>query len=117
MPPERPSKVSSGIFFKFYIARKSVESEDFVVPYDTNVQCYDAHVNSFQNMSLSWPIPLEDGEAYCVSYYGSFLMKVASSYFRIQFNSEEHWTKALKFMLTNLKWGLAWVSSQFTDKK
>jgi len=33
---------------------------------------------------------------------------------RIQFNSEEQWTKALKFLLTNLKWGLAWVSSQFT---
>lgn len=31
---------------------------------------------------------------------------------RIQLNSEEHWTKALKFMLTNLKWGIAWVSSQ-----
>ena len=36
--------------------------------------------------------------------------------FRIQFNSEEQWTKALKFMLTNLKWGLAWVSSQFANK-
>ncbi|XP_029661304.1 beclin-1-like protein isoform X1 [Formica exsecta] len=33
---------------------------------------------------------------------------------KIQFNSEEQWTKALKFLLTNLKWGLAWVSSQFT---
>ncbi|XP_076665771.1 beclin-1-like Atg6 isoform X2 [Andrena cerasifolii] len=33
---------------------------------------------------------------------------------KIQFNSEEQWTKALKFVLTNLKWGLAWVSSQFT---
>ena len=32
---------------------------------------------------------------------------------KMQFNSEEQWTKALKFMLTNLKWGLAWVSSQF----
>ncbi|KAL1130119.1 hypothetical protein AAG570_013058 [Ranatra chinensis] len=32
---------------------------------------------------------------------------------KIQFNSEEQWTKALKFLLTNLKWGLAWVSSQF----
>lgn len=38
------------------------------------------------------------------------------SFFRIQFNSEEQWTKALKFVLTNLKWGLAWVSSQFTEK-
>ncbi|KAL7286880.1 hypothetical protein TKK_0019011 [Trichogramma kaykai] len=38
-----------------------------------------------------------------------------SSYsIKIQFNSEEQWTKALKFLLTNLKWGLAWVSSQFT---
>ncbi|XP_058792232.1 beclin-1-like protein [Phymastichus coffea] len=35
---------------------------------------------------------------------------------KIQFNSEEQWTKALKFLLTNLKWGLAWVSSQFTNK-
>lgn len=35
---------------------------------------------------------------------------------KIQFNSEEQWTKALKFLLTNLKWGLAWVSSQFTEE-
>lgn len=35
---------------------------------------------------------------------------------KIQFNSEEQWTKALKFMLTNLKWGLAWVTSQFATK-
>lgn len=36
---------------------------------------------------------------------------------RIQFNSEEQWTKALKFLLTNLKWGLAWVSSQFSEEQ
>lgn len=35
---------------------------------------------------------------------------------KIQFNSEEQWTKALKFLLTNLKWSLAWVSSQFTSE-
>ncbi|KAG5684916.1 hypothetical protein PVAND_014124 [Polypedilum vanderplanki] len=34
---------------------------------------------------------------------------------KIQFNSEEQWTKALKFLLTNLKWGLAYISSE-TDK-
>lgn len=39
------------------------------------------------------------------------------SIFRIQFNSEEQWTKALKFVLTNLKWGLAWVSSLFIEEK
>jgi len=36
---------------------------------------------------------------------------------KIQFNSEEQWTKALKFLLTNLKWGLAWVSSQFAKEQ
>lgn len=36
---------------------------------------------------------------------------------KIQFNSEEQWTKALKYLLTNLKWGLAWVSSQFAEDK
>lgn len=36
---------------------------------------------------------------------------------RIQFNSEEQWTKALKFLLTNLKWGLAWVSAQFSKEE
>lgn len=35
---------------------------------------------------------------------------------KIQFNSEEQWTKALKFMLTNLKWGLAWVSAHFAAR-
>lgn len=38
-----------------------------------------------------------------------------SYWIKLQFNSEEQWTKALKFMLTNLKWGLAWVSSEFTS--
>ena len=33
---------------------------------------------------------------------------------KIQFNSEEQWTKALKFMLTNLKWGLAWIATHFS---
>lgn len=36
---------------------------------------------------------------------------------KIQFNSEEQWTKALKFMLTNLKWGLAWVSAHFAGRE
>ncbi|CAD5114301.1 DgyrCDS3443 [Dimorphilus gyrociliatus] len=34
---------------------------------------------------------------------------------KTQLNSEEQWTKALKFMLTNLKWGLTWVSTQYDD--
>lgn len=33
-----------------------------------------------------------------------------------QFSSAEQRIKALKFMLLNLKWGRAWVSSQFYNK-
>ncbi|GAB6018451.1 Beclin-1 [Chamberlinius hualienensis] len=43
--------------------------------------------------------------------------QLASYSIKIQFNSEEQWTKALKYMLTNLKWGLAWVSSQFAAER
>ena len=34
-----------------------------------------------------------------------------------QFSSEEQRTKALKFMLLNLRWGRAWVSSQFYNNE
>lgn len=30
---------------------------------------------------------------------------------KTQFNSEERWTKAMKCLLTNLKWALAWIAS------
>ncbi|CAF1642937.1 unnamed protein product [Rotaria magnacalcarata] len=32
-----------------------------------------------------------------------------------QVTSLEEWTKALKYMLTNLKWGLTWITSQLPD--
>lgn len=60
------------------------------------------------------------GVKYSIRYYSTFYICIQltnDSYVqRIQFNSEEQWTKALKFMLTNLKWALAWVSSQFVNK-
>lgn len=52
------------------------------------------------------PYKMEKGKIEDPGNGDSYLIK-------LQFNSEEHWTKALKFMLTNLKWGLAWVSSEF----
>lgn len=59
--------------------------------------------------NFNLPYRMEKGKIYDSSENGVYSI-------RIQFNSEEHWTKALKYMLTNLKWGLAWVSSQFADK-
>ncbi|VEN52139.1 unnamed protein product [Callosobruchus maculatus] len=62
---------------------------------------------------------LEKGnQAFCFPYRtnkGKIEDKDASYSIKIQLNSEEQWTKALKFMLTNLKWGLTWVSSQFNS--
>ena len=34
---------------------------------------------------------------------------------KLQFNSEDSWTKACRYMLTNLKWGLAWLTSAYSD--
>uniref|UniRef100_A0A1I8NIJ5 Beclin-1-like protein n=2 Tax=Musca domestica TaxID=7370 RepID=A0A1I8NIJ5_MUSDO len=56
------------------------------------------------------PYKMEKGKIIDPSTGNSYSIK-------IQFNSEEQWTKALKFMLTNLKWGLAWVSSQFASNQ
>ncbi|XP_067948091.1 beclin-1-like isoform X2 [Watersipora subatra] len=40
-----------------------------------------------------------------------------SSYsIRAQLNSEEQWTKALKFLLTTLKWCITWVSAQISSE-
>ena len=58
---------------------------------------------------FSLPYKMEKGKIEDASTGTSYSIKT-------QFNSEEQWTKALKFMLTNLKWGLAWVSSQFSTK-
>eukprot|EP00930_Biecheleria_cincta_P085668 TRINITY_DN75044_c0_g1_i1.p1 TRINITY_DN75044_c0_g1~~TRINITY_DN75044_c0_g1_i1.p1 ORF type:complete len:423 (-),score=112.77 TRINITY_DN75044_c0_g1_i1:73-1341(-) len=38
--------------------------------------------------------------------------KVGGFSVRVQFNQDERWTKALKFMLTNLKWIIAFVESR-----
>ena len=34
---------------------------------------------------------------------------------KMQFNTEEKWTKALKFVLTNLRWGMTWVSANLLN--
>lgn len=35
---------------------------------------------------------------------------------KTQFNTQERWTKALKFLLTNLRWALTWVAANSTQK-
>eukprot|EP01098_Paradermamoeba_levis_P004563 TRINITY_DN1955_c0_g2_i2.p1 TRINITY_DN1955_c0_g2~~TRINITY_DN1955_c0_g2_i2.p1 ORF type:complete len:383 (-),score=64.84 TRINITY_DN1955_c0_g2_i2:119-1267(-) len=47
--------------------------------------------------SLFVPFPIADG-------------KISDHNIRIQFGNEETWTKALKCVLTNMKWLMAWIS-------
>ena len=66
------------------------------------LQQFEAKERNRKGFSL--PYKMEKGRLEDMSTGASFSIKT-------QFNSEEQWTKALKFMLTNLKWMLAWVST------
>ena len=50
----------------------------------------------------------------CVDSFRRCGVEIGASGVKIQLNHEETWTKALKFMLTNLKWCLAWVCKQMS---
>mmetsp|Transcript_63267 Transcript_63267/g.137608 ORF Transcript_63267/g.137608 Transcript_63267/m.137608 type:complete len:87 (+) Transcript_63267:555-815(+) len=42
--------------------------------------------------------------------------KVQDHSIRLQFNSHQDWSKALKYLLTNLKWLIAWKARQETAR-
>ncbi|XP_066587031.1 beclin-1-like protein isoform X2 [Prorops nasuta] len=82
---------------------------------------FDAGMVAFLDCLQQFKEEVEDGgSGFCLPYKmerGKIEDSATGNSYsiKIQFNSEEQWTKALKFVLTNLKWGLAWVSSQFTN--
>lgn len=85
---------------------------------------FDAAMVAFLDCMQQFKEQVEKGDVeFCLPYKiipdkGKIEDSAGNSFsIKIQFNSEEQWTKALKYMLTNLKWGLAWVSSQLTDDK
>ncbi|KAG1681732.1 Beclin-1 [Nymphon striatum] len=67
------------------------------------LQQFKEHAEKF-NESFSLPYKMEKGRIIDSKGKTYYMIKV-------QFNSEEQWTKALKFLLTNLKWALAWAAS------
>ncbi|XP_026478382.1 beclin-1-like protein [Ctenocephalides felis] len=83
---------------------------------------FDAAMVAFLDCLQQFKEEVEKGDsAFCLPYRmdrGKIEDSATGNTYsiRIQLNSEEQWTKALKFMLTNLKWGLAWVSSQLTEE-
>lgn len=80
---------------------------------------FDSGMTAFLDCLQQFQERVEKGsKSFCFPYKmskGKLEDKEASYSIKIQLNSEEQWTKALKFMLTNLKWGLAFVSSQFVN--
>ncbi|KAK9892216.1 hypothetical protein WA026_019019 [Henosepilachna vigintioctopunctata] len=80
---------------------------------------FDSAMAAFLDCLQQFQEKVEKGsKTFCFPYKtckGKIEDKDMSYSIKIQLNSEEQWTKALKFMLTNLKWGLAFVSSQFNS--
>jgi len=94
-------------------------SGGFKLIWDTK---FDAGMAAFLDCLQQFKEEVERGDSgFCLPYEmekGKIKDPATGNSFsvKIQFNSEEQWTKAMKYMLTNLKWGLAWVTSKYTTK-
>jgi len=92
-------------------------SGGFKLIWDTK---FDAGMAAFLDCLQQFKEEVERGDSgFCLPYEmekGKIKDPATGNSFsvKIQFNSEEQWTKAMKYMLTNLKWGLAWVTSKYT---
>jgi len=84
---------------------------------------FDAGMAAFLDCLQQFKEEVEKGDSgFCLPYEmekGKIKDPATGNTFSVktQFNSEEQWTKAMKYMLTNLKWGLAWVTSKYTKQE
>jgi len=84
---------------------------------------FDAGMAAFLDCLQQFKEEVERGDSgFCLPYEmekGKIRDPATGNTFsvKMQFNSEEQWTKAMKYMLTNLKWGLAWVTSKYTRQE
>jgi len=82
---------------------------------------FDAGMAAFLDCLQQFKEEVEKGDSgFCLPYEmekGKIKDPATGSTYsvKMQFNSEEQWTKAMKYMLTNLKWGLAWVTKKYTN--
>lgn len=94
-------------------------SGGFRLMWDTK---FDAGMAAFLDCLQQFKEEVEKGDSgFCLPYEmekGRIKDPATGSSYsvKMQFNSEEQWTKAMKYMLTNLKWGLAWVTSKYTKQ-
>ncbi|XP_076451800.1 beclin-1-like [Babylonia areolata] len=76
---------------------------------------FDLGMAAFLNCLEQLWEKINDGNNMPYAIYGDRLQdrETHNSFsIKTQFNCEEQWTKALKFMLTNLKWCLSWIQAQ-----
>jgi beclin 1 len=72
------------------------------------LDCLEQFENKIKSIDTAFSMP------YPINGHELEDKKTSTKYsIRFQKNTHEEWTKALKYMLTNLKWSLAWVASQY----
>lgn len=98
---ELPLYVSGGFMFIW-----TAKFDQAMIAFLDCLQQFKEHVEKDES-NFRLPYRMEKGKIIDSINGYSFSIKM-------QTNSEEQWTKALKFMLTNLKWSLAYVASNHT---
>ncbi|CAF1180489.1 unnamed protein product [Adineta steineri] len=94
---------------------------DLDIPFDKALVAFLDCVNQFKLAIESKNKPIDSkNKSFCLPYKmnGKGIISDSNGIpfsVKFQFNSQENWTKALKYMLTNLKWGLSWITSQLPD--
>lgn len=98
---ELPLYVSGGFMFIW-----TAKFDQAMIAYLDCLQQFKEQVERDES-NFRLPYKMEKGKIIDSRNGSSFSIKM-------QTNSEEQWTKAMKFMLTNLKWSLAFVVSNLT---
>lgn len=98
---ELPLYVSGGFMFIW-----TAKFDQAMIAFLDCLQQFKEHVEKDES-NFRLPYRLEKGKI--IDSINGYSFSI-----RMQTNSEEQWTKALKFMLTNLKWSLAYVASNHT---
>lgn len=98
---ELPLYVSSSFIFLW-----TAKFDQAMIAYLDCLQQFKEQVEKDEK-NFKLPYKMEKGRVIDNINGYSFIIKM-------QTNSDEQWTKALKFMLTNLKWSLAYVTANYT---
>lgn len=79
------------------------------------LQCLNEIIHFIESKDKNFKVPYKYFKI-CNNFFIFFFSiekdKIGEMSIKIQFNNEEIWTKALKYMLTNMKYILVWLAKQ-----